>query len=71
MIAYKIDMPRSRDIAVILALYEYGDYLFADLQTARAAPSSDDEAIIQMLGSVRPWATALGTFMAECTKVVE
>ena len=34
MITHKVDMPRSRDVAVILALYEYGDYLFAGLQTA-------------------------------------
>jgi len=71
MITHKIDMPQPRDVAVILTLCEYGDYLCADLQTAREAQSSDDEAITKMLGSVGPWADALETYMTECKKVVE
>jgi len=71
MITYKIDMPRSRDIAVVLTLCEYRDYLLADLQTAREGQSIDDEAITRMLGCVGPWADALDIYMAECKKVVE
>jgi len=71
MITYKMNMPESRDVAVILTLCEYGDYLCADLQTDREAQSSDDEAITKMLGSVGPWADALDIYMAECKKVVE
>jgi len=33
MSIYTSDMPRSRDVTVILTLCEYGDYLFTDLQS--------------------------------------